>query len=398
MSFSPSIQSLVGTHSGGVSIGLNWTANKAFELSGTNLSRYGLITGTEEAFVALANLGGVGTNGVSAYIGLAANGNIFISASNTLYSGAAIYANGTTLASINVIPYDSPNFGQGGMLGITKTGAQYCVDRGLGNSVIGVLNRIIEISTTTFLTNQDYALIGGKCCAGLADSGIAYVISADDPSCEAVLTKIEFDGIGGVTSTDIGSPITMADIDAGWTSQFQVQGMCLDQTDAKILAVFSGAGNSNKAYLAKINPTTAVVEWATLIPATNGGGPVTVGQTFQYSDIRYQRLGIYTGSPATVTIYNTSTGAVDDTYTTGLGGLFPRAGGQCYSDTLGAIVLSTDFADGVGAPTRLNSTPSSWSDGYGVLYVAEPISPPVPTIAGYTRIWGNWNCTVLTGG
>jgi hypothetical protein len=372
MTFTPSIQSLVGAHSGGGSIAVDWSRSVAFELSNTNLSRYGLLTGLEENYAPLSGLGGVGTNAVSAHIGLTASGNIFLSASNSLYAGAAMHVNGTSLAMSNFIPYPAPNFGQGGMVGVTKNGAQYVVDKGVGNNIIGVLNRINEASTTAWLDDQDFTGVGGYCCAGPVGTGIAYVVSSG--SVYVTLSKITFNGLGGATNVVVGN-IDSADIDPGYGINYGINGICLDKTDNKIIACMHGSGGAHNGYLVKLDPTTAAVEWATPLPNTDGGGVVSSGNLFSQSDISNQRVAFYSGSPATVTIYDTSDGSVDDTYTSGLAGL-SNIDGQCYNDTLGGIVLGCNFSDGAGSPTLLNSTPSSWSDGFAVLYVAAPIVPP----------------------
>lgn len=369
----PSIQSLVGAHSGGVSIGLDWTANRAFELSGTNLSRYGLLSGLEEAYTPLANMAGVGQSGIAAHIGITASGDIFISSSGSLYNGGAMLVDGDTLAMTNLIGYPAPNFGQGGMVGVTYGTTQYCVDKGLGDSIIGTLNRIQEISSTTWLDTQDFTGEGGRCCAGPAGDGTAYIISRNSASTQAILSKITFNGGGFVSNATVGSPLVPSDVDPGW-SLFGPGGVCLDQTDGKLLAVFQGVGNSNKAYLVKIDPADATIDWASVIPATDGGGPVVPGDIFAHSSIQHQRIGFYSGSPPTVTIYDTSDGSVEDQYSTSLSGL-SSIDGQCYNDTKGCIVLGCDFSNDPSSPTLLNSTPTSWSDGYAVLYVAAGTGP-----------------------
>lgn len=389
MAFSPSIQSLVGAHSGGVSIGIDWNALRAFELNNTYLSRYGLITGLEEAYAPLADMGGVGENGVAAFIGVAANGNIFISATGSLYNGASMLVDGDTLSMINLIGYPSPNFGQGGMETVTYGSTQFCVDRGLGDGIITVLNRINYIDTTTWQTFQDYPGIGGIGCAGIAGTGTYYLCgNPTDPFGTGTINFAvsQFNGSGFVSQTTIGT-FSRSDFDAGWTEQFGCTGMCLDQTDGKVLAIFKGVGGSNShSVLSKINPDTAAIEWVTHIPNGDGGSNVSAGNTFAYSSIQHQRCGFYTGSPATVTIYNTADGSIADQYNNDLGGL-SNIDGQCYNDSLGCIVLGCNFSNGLGSPTLLNSTPTSWGDGYAVLYVASAFGGTNGN--GRVRVWGN---------
>jgi len=373
MPFIPSIQSLVGDHSGGVAIGLDWTRRRAFEVSNTNLSRYGLLTGLEEAYAPLADMGGIGENGIAAPIGIAANGNIFLSASGSLYNGAAMYVDGSALTMINLIGYPPPNEGLGGMVGFTFGSTQYAMDMGLGNSIITVLNRIQFNSTTAWLGDNNFTHVGGVGCAGMPGDGMAYLLSAPDggPSQTgpATLSAVTFDGSGYVSNVAIGD-ITMASVEPTWTDQFHPIGVCLDQTDGKLLAVFAGNGGvTTHTVLAKINPATAALEWTVHLPNSDGGGRISAGVTFAYSDIKNQRCGFYTGSPPQVTIIDTSDGSVDTQYSSNLNGL-SNIDGQCYNDSLGAIVLGCDFSNTTGSPTLLNSTPTSWGDGYAVLYVA----------------------------
>ncbi len=376
MPFYPSIQSFVGAHSGGAAIGIDWTRDRVFEINNTHLSRYGLLTGLEEAFTPLADMGGVGENGVASFIGVAANGDIFLSATGSLYNGASMTVDGTALTMLHLVGYPPPNFGQGGMDGLTFGSTQYYMDRGLGNNVVPVLNRINANSLTTWLGEQSYAAVGGAACAGPVGLGTWYVLSAPNSggtqTGPAYLNVWSFDGAGFVSNVNLGN-VAMTSVDASWTNQFGPRGMCIDQTDNTILAVFSATGGSNRAYLVKLDPTDASIIWKSVIPASDGGGPVSTGNTFSYSNITHQRIGFYTGSPATATIYNTSDGSVSNTYSTGLAGL-SNIDGQCYNDSLGCVVLGLDFSNTTGSPTLLNTTPTSWGDGYAALYLAAPIS------------------------
>ena len=356
---------------------MDWGRNVAYEVGASYLTKYGLLTGIEENFIALSAFG-AGT--VGGYIGLADNGNIFTSGFNDFNNGRTLYLNSANFAVISTIVYPSPQFGEAGMTAVSATGSQYLVDR-------GVLDAIQELSTTTWYAAQNYVGDHGRSCAGPTGSGIVWMMSAPGGSFVGPITlsKILFDSLGFVSNTVVGT-ISMGSIDGAWTGQFQIQGLCLDQTDNKILAVIGGAGGSNVAYVCKIDPVTAGVDWKTTVPPMVGGGALQVGDTFQYSSIKHQRLAVYTGqfTPAVV-IYNTSTGAVDSTVTAGIAGFFPYIG-QAYSDSLGGIIFNTDFTNGAGSPTLLNSTPTSWSGSWSILYVAAPITPPAAT----GRRFANW--------
>lgn len=374
MPFAPSIQSLVGAHSGGDALGIDWARSRVFELQGsTYLSRYGILSGLEEAFINIQSLDS-GAAGVA--LGVAANGNVFCSGSSGLNDGSALYIDGALTSLLQRISYPDPDFGQGGMTAVNFGTSQYCVDRGVGSTIIPTLNRISEISTSAWIAEQDFAGVGGRSCAGAAGTGVAYVLSAADGGAGPIyLTKLQFDGGTFVSSTLIGN-IAMSVF--GYTSQYQVQGVCLDQTDNTLLAVVSGVGSTTTGILAKIDPTTAGIDWQTNIANTNGSAPPQTGNVFSYSDIKNQRIAFFTRSPTQLTVYDTSDGSQVDNYTNGLAGLAESGKGACYNDTLGAIVLGCGFTQTAGSPTLLNSTPTTWSGLWGVLYVAAPVAPPIP--------------------
>lgn len=374
----PSIQSLVGAHSSGGLGVADWGRNRFFEVGGSFISRYGLITGLEEAFVANSNIGGTGQNIAPDQPGLLANGGVFVGASQGLNAGASVVLT-PDLTGVTYIGWPGPNFPGGAHIGVTWSATQYDFNTGNGNDVISVLNRVFETNTTLFLAEQDNVGVGCRACAGPVGTGKAYSVGPKSTgTASATVSLVQFDGLGFVSNTLVGS-FPMTAIDAAWSSNFACTGICLDQTDNKLLAVFTGDGSSNPGYLCKINPTTVAIEWKTVVPTTDGSGPIIPGDAFSWSDIKHQRLGFYTGSPPTVTIYNTSNGSVDSTYTAGLNGLHIGVNAQAYNDTLGCCVLTCDFTNGAGSPTLLNSTPASWSSGWAVLYVAAGITPPPPT-------------------
>lgn len=377
----PSIQSLVGTHSSGGLGVADWGRNRFFEVGSSFVSRYGLITGLEEAFVANANIGGTSQNIAPDQPGLLASGGIFVGASQGLNAGASVVLT-PDFSGVTYIGWPGPNFPGGAHIGLTWSSVQYDFNTGNGNDVISVLNRVFETSATAFLAEQDNISVGCRACAGPAGAGTVYVMSPNSSGAGATvatLSVVQFNGLGFASNTIIGTVARTA-VDPAWTSNFACTGLCLDQTDNKLIATFTGNGGGAPGRICKINQTTAAVEWTSALPTTSGGGPVIPGDAFSWSDIKHQRVGFYSGSPATVTIYNTSNGSVDSTYTSGIAGITLGVNAQAYSDTLGAVVLTCGFSQTTGSPTLLNSTPTSWgTNSWAVLYVAAGITPPPPT-------------------
>ncbi len=385
MPFSPSVQSLIGAHSGGELGVVDWAHSRMFQAQNSYISRYGLVTGTEEAFATVTNYDGSGKNLTPDNPGLRADGGIFISAANTLSAGAS-YKIPASLTGGTYIAFPDPNFGGGANIGVTYSGTQYNVNTGIGNVVIPVLNRVQEMSATTWLAEQANAETGSVGCAGPADDGSVYLFSNSDGGNFSVLSKIQFNGGGYSSNTEIAT-IAMADVNAAWTRSFGAYGVCLDQTDDKLLVLFQGVGGTltdPNGALAKVDPADGTIEWVYLLDNGHGFSPPEGGALFASSDIQHQRIGLFIDGQ--VTIINTSDGSLVSKYTTGLAGFFTRSGGQCYSDTWGAIVLSTDFTQTGGSPTLLNSTPTSWSNGYCVLYVADRHVTPAPGDDGWFEV------------
>ncbi len=346
-----------------------------FQTKTDYLSRYGLLTGTEEAFAAAANYDGTGINLTPDGPGLRADGGIFVSASNSSSAGAS-YSIPAALTGGTYIPFPVPNFGNTANQSVTYGSIQYNFNVGQGNIVIPVLNRVQEMSGSAWLAEQDNVGIGCSACPGPSGSGIIYVASPDVSGLFVTFSKVLFDGSGFVSNTIIGT-VAIGDVNPLWFRSFGVLGMCMDKTDSKLLVMFQGVGHDvaqPNGALCKVNPATLALDWIYIADNGHGFSPSQVGPLFSCSDIRHQRVALFVDGQ--VTIVDTSDGSVDVKYTTGLAGFFTRSGGQAYSDSLGALVLSTDFTQVAGSPTLLNSTPTSWSDGYCVLYVAEAPTPP----------------------
>lgn len=389
MLFMPSIQSLVGAHSGGSGIAIDWANNHVYESSATNLSRYGLLTGLEEFFEDLTTIGGVGAQ-ANTYIGFGSNGTLAVQGPSILTSGSSLIIRATdfSLVTGGNILYPNPNFGGGGYAGISIAGIQFFQDKGLGSSIIPTLNRNQFISRDLggWLAEDDMTGIGAAMCSDQPGTGNIYQISPDVSGIGPLYFDLFAYGAGGfVGKTHIGS-VTIGSIDAAWTANFTCNGMCLDQSDRNILAIITGTGGANVGYIVKLNRLTGAIIWKSIVPPSDGGSAVFGGNVFSNSLIQHNRVAFYTGSPTTVSIYDTTNGSLVTQYHTHLDGYTLGASGQCYNDTISGIVIEASFAQGPGSPTLLNSTPASWANGYSVLYVADAVVSSNPSGSGNPRI------------
>ncbi len=177
---------------------------------------------------------------------------------------------------------------------------------------------------------------------------------------------LSFDGVTNLQTW------AAAAFDATWTHA-DISGICYDATDDTLIMVVLGNGTViNKLVKVDKNPGSSII-WTADIP-NNFGAELGVGSCFQFCDIQNGRLGLFTNSPAKVTIYDTSDGSVVSQYTTGLAGInqIGYQGGQCYNDTLGAICLPMGFTQTTGSPSLLNSTPASFS-GWSLLYAGNAV-------------------------
>ncbi len=358
----PSIQSLTGTHSGNGDCAVDWGRTHIWEISSTYLSKYDLLTGLELNAELLTNLGNAEGN---RHVGFLPNGDAVL-CTGGLHHGGIVTVDGTDLTLIGTFPYPSPNFGEGGFVCLTTGGSTIIVDNGRGNAVIGTLNRTqISSSAVGYLDTVSWPSIPNcQICGAPTGSNFVYMANSDTTS--LIFSKLV---VVPVSLTTIGT-IVPTDVDGTWTT-ITISGMCLDQTDSTVILFVNGDG-AIKNYLVKVNVSSGAIIWAASVP-----GAALSMNAFQFSDIRHQRVAIFTNGSHTVTIYDTSDGSVSSTYTAGLAGvsIFSSIGGQAYNDTWGAIVLLPQFNNTAGSPTLLNSTPTSFT-GWAVLYVDAPAPPP----------------------
>ncbi len=398
MPFSPSLQALIGDHtaqySGNTQCCVDWVNQKAYIQGITSavryISRVGLISGVQEAFASTAAF----THPPSADtpIQIDASGNLYDVWSG-LNGGGITKIDSSTLTQISFsgvstsnFPLGYPGLPDGSLANISVSGTQFILAGSIGG-FFGILDYSAAFNEELFAGRQQLwsgSNPGGFVCAGPLNSNVGYNIVSESGSPGTQIARIyKFVFTPGgswtvsdwpvqnslITSTEIFD-LHPTDIDAGWT-EIHNHGLCIDQSDGNLIISFTGqSGAGTASYIVKVNATSGAVIWKVSVP---DGSTIGVRQ-MQFSLIRYSRFAFFTNTGHTVTIINTADGSTT-TETSGLAGI-TSFGYQCYNDKLGAIILNCTFSNTTGSPTRLNSTPTSYT-GWSVLYVAPP--PPAPS-------------------
>lgn len=229
--------------------------------------------------------------------------------------------------------------------------------------------------------------VSARSCSGPAGSGLGYTLGygsgADTNGLNLYKTTVAVGAAGFncpttygparpqvnpfVTFAQVGSTITVANIDATWTNISTNSGPILDNSDGNIL-VFVGTinpGPTNKDYLIKISATTGAILWKTAVntPAIRGGlvGPNTYVSFFNFCFASSQSGPTYKFNQV-----NTSTGAITQTT---LLGLVPGPG--IWDSRIGALFTYCTYLNGAGAPTPLGNTPNSFGN-WGALFGLGP--------------------------
>jgi hypothetical protein len=397
MTFKPSIQSLTGTHTSSADsdqCAVDWTRDHAFIIGqhsgGHYVSRFGLLTGTEEAAQALATYGA----GIllETPLGIDANGNLYMVQPTGNYGGV-VQIDGSDLTKIlqwgtestfSNLPNGIPQ--SGAFVNVPNGNVQFMLAAGIGGNS-SFLDKMSVLNGPTF-AGRVFSWDGtaASMCAGAPGSHLGYLIAAPESSVftqKLVFYSILCAGLGlwsaadwptqnsELTVTTIAT-ILPTDIDAGWT-QIYAGGMCVDQTDGHIVVSVAGqVGASQGVYFVKLNSTTGAIMWKCAMP----GG---IGRKMApFSQIKHQKFCVFVwggiSDPNQVVTVNTADGS-STSYSTGLAGL-ELLGGQAFNDTTGQLVMYGQFTDeGSTSPTKLNSTPSSFT-GWMVLYVIEAFAPP----------------------
>lgn len=376
MTFATSIQSLAGAHilqsTSFTQCAVDWPRERVFISNNNHIARCGLITGLEEAYATLASIGNVETPPVGIDIG----GSIYMSGADSLYSGRIWKIDGGALTSEASGAYPEI-FGTGGFACVSAGTGQFIIDVGPGGGIFGALSRTIISRGASYLSDVQWSS-GGRCfpCAGQSGSNKGYFIETPTSSLmtqSLVLRSVTCATI--ISYATIGT-IIPTDVDAAWT-QIYCNGVCLDQTDGHLIVCVNGqSGATQRNYLIKVDVSDASIIWTCPVPA-NGSAVAGGAAQMSMSRIRNQKIALISRLPNTITIIDTSDGTSTN-YTSGLADLVISSSAQCYDDTLGAIVGLFGYTAGAGAPTALNSTPSSYT-GWMVLYVDDAIEPAEPT-------------------
>ncbi len=375
MPFTTKIQSLVGAHSGIYGPAIDWTNNLFFEPGGSYLTRYGLITGLEEAFADQAALGMPATYSLA----LTSDGSIIGAGPGAAFNGGIQTIDPATLTSTSAHAFTGGHYASH-FAGVLVGSQQYCIGNGPGGAIGGTKAIIICQDTTQIYADSwpAYSTSGsdftGNLCAGKQGANTVYMFISPNPG------GVTPQKVGIYEYTCSGSPskrtlveFIPADIDAAWT-EIYFGGACIDQTDGNLLMFLSGqSGATTINYLLKVSVTDGSIVWQSAAVGTTARN---LG-AMQESSITHSRFGyVATDATPTIVIVNTTDGSTVSTQTTGLNGLNLVLDNGAYNDTAGCIVswFGYNYTD-ADSPIQLNSTPSSFN-GYGVLYIAAPYSVP----------------------
>ncbi len=395
MTFSPSIQALIGPHTaqttGSIQCAVNWAAKKAWiqgTLSGTNwIARQDVLSGTEENFGSTALF----THPPSADrpIEIDAAGNLYVTWAG-FNGGGLTKVDSTTLTQIAFGGSSAGNFPigypglPGGTLANISVGSTQFILAGSIGGIFGILDYNAVFNEQIFAGRQQNwsgSSPGGVVCAGPIGSGLGYSIVSETGSVGTRILRVyQIYCIPGgtwtvsdwptqnplITSTEIFDLIP-TDVDASWT-EIHGLGVCLDQTDNNLIICVTSQ-NANNGYYIKTDVGTGAILWQ--VPIGNNSG--SSGSQLAKSSITNSRYAFFNNSGHTVTTINTVDGSTV-VQSAGLAGItgFTR---QCYNDSLGAILANITFAKTTDSPTQLNSTPDSYT-GWTMIYVNPPPTPP----------------------
>jgi hypothetical protein len=368
-----------------------------------NLSRSEILTGVEEDYVVTSTLNDATQHITFTYplFGMDTNGNLSVNSGNgdSIISGSALTVSATWGAWTSSGPALPPGLplstingsGHGPIVCNTSSGGTvYTLACDIGG-IFTAFNHAYVLRIPEY-AGQQWQWTGrlARACSGPSGTGIFYLVSGGRSSPESyplTIYKLTCTDGGGWTYANYPTPnanmalstiasIVSTDIDAGWTDVYCGGGICIDQTDGNPMLFCQGqSGATPLTRMIKVNKTTGAIIWNTSII-----GNTVPGQMFAYSNITSQRycmaIASRSGSPPnTILTIDTGTGTITDSYTTGLGGL-TFFGPQAFSDPLGGIITSLDWAAGAGAPVGLNSSTEPFT-GWAMLYVVAP--PPAPS-------------------
>jgi len=366
MSFFPSLQALIGSHtsSGGAAhqCAVDWVNRNVYIIGGVSpsgdnyLASVGLISGTEQVYALLTTytipMGTVGFLSGTSPVGLDALQQVYI----TWFGGnggGLVQVQGSTLAQIgsvgnNAPPPSSYILAGGTISTVTASGIQYLLGTGPGSGAslheVPVYNQITLTSVAWTYGTGITGSFGALSCPGKTGTNNAYVIYGPTGSTDT--QKIYFNRTDVTVGNTAVASFIPTDINAGWSFIYPV-GVCTDQTDGNILmwCQNSPTATLGQGAIVKLNATTGIIIWNCSIP----GNAQPYNAQFAFSNIVHQKLAIVTGGVGgTITTIDTSAGS-SSTSTTGMAGLQVN-GYQCYNDDIGGIVCNANFSNTTGSP------------------------------------------------
>lgn len=393
MTFGTSIQTYDGIHATHdntkFQVGVDWANERlwmASVITGTGyIARYGVISGAEQADATQTSI----LSGITPpAIGWDSDGNIYSSGPNALNNGSLTKIDGTALTFIANNAYDTPIFGGNNIVTLKYSGDQYILDTNTGNDIINLNNSFLTKNSISWLGLGWLGCARSSITMGAPGSHYGYLLNSpgggppDSPDC--FIQKINLPAATVSTLATLVPP----DFDASWTESY-FGGVCTDQADGNIIANVFGVGGSVRNYLVKFNVSTGAQIWKTALSTT---GPEQFGSQWSQSRLLHGKLAIIQETPTpTIVVIDTTNGSIISTQTSGLGGITVESG-QCFDDTLGAIISFFDWSGGGGGPSPLNGSTAPFF-GWAALYVTEAFSPVLATNTHATqlRIWGNYH-------
>lgn len=367
----------------------DWANNTAYLFSGTsaNTSADGiriinLTTGVEAAESPITTilsslsspdnylLGNDTGSGSNAALG--ADGNLYFYSSTT-NSGVIVKVNATSLALVASVGTDSiatepssTSFCAPNSLATCVSDANYLIEGSIGANPcwIAAMNTdtMTVLNDSNFRASEEFVTL----VTGTPNTGTIYGIGTGSS-----LSSTHFyrTAVGGNVATTVSvAEITPAQIDAGWSTFTQVQGLAFDQTDGHLIAVASGSGGSSPAYIFKILADSGSILWK--VPVNAIGPSLTQAQVaggiFNYLSPTAS-AGVY---PCYV--INTLTGAVTSFNVTAT--VQDAGSGQVSDSVKGRLIMFGNYTSGGVAPTPISPT-MTFTSQWGILTAGIPAAP-----------------------
>lgn len=295
---------------------------------------------------------------------------------------------GQNNSNLNAPPLDNNSIPFPGNLAAARVGDKtFVVAPSLSNvphciSVLEMTDGVEQFASHAFTITEDFGLscqtfdglgvvytLGKKSgittsALGLYETNILEAASGFDPG--RYWGSAGVDANPAITTARLGS-IAATDIDATWTHISAVTSPVIDYSDANLMFFVQTTDSvTNKQYLVKIAPTlNPTVLWATPVDSIPSD-PKGMAQSYP----AFYKFRFLSGAPESGGVFlytfNTSTGAA----TTATVPTLSATTASIYDGRLDATFNNGSFTQGVGSPTLLNSTPTSFTDQWFALSLA----------------------------